>query len=64
MIMAVPEFGILLSPADFYLNIAEELNIPIEASIISNVLGDHALKSDQIHPKAKEYHRIAKLCIT
>jgi len=59
IIMAVPEFGILLSAADFYPNIAEQMNIPCEDNIISDVLADHALKSDRVHPNAKGYQRIA-----
>ena len=50
---------LLLSSADFYLTLAEELNVPIEAEIIPTVLGNNALKSDQIHPNAAGYEQIA-----
>lgn len=60
IILAVPEFGVLLSPADFYEAIAGEVNIPVEADVLSDVLADHSLKSDQIHPNGKGYHLMAE----
>ncbi|MDQ6997626.1 MAG: GDSL-type esterase/lipase family protein, partial [Mariprofundus sp.] len=60
IILAVPEFGILLSPADFYLNIAEQMHIPIEDKIISHIVADHAMKSDRVHPNSKGYQLIAE----
>ncbi len=60
IIMAVPGFSVLLSPADFYESIAEEMNIPIEADVLSDVFADHSLKSDQVHPNSKGYHLMAE----
>jgi len=60
VILAVPKFSIMLSPAGFYETIAKDMNVPIEADILSTVLADHKLKSDQIHPNSKGYRLMAE----
>jgi len=60
VMLAVPKFSIMLSPADFYETIAKDRNVPIEADILSTVLADHKLKSDQIHPNSKGYRLMAE----
>ena len=61
MMLGVPDFGIpgLLSSADFYERVAEELEVPIEDGVIPDVMGDNRLKSDQVHPNAMGYAQIA-----
>ena len=51
--------GLTLSPPDFYTTIAGEFAIPIESSVLGEVLTDRALKSDLVHPNAAGYRRIA-----
>jgi len=59
MIVAVPKFSIILSAADFYAVIARDMHIPIEADILSSILADRTLKSDQIHPNEQGYRLMA-----
>ena len=61
VLVGVPEFALLsMESASFYLELAEEFNLPIEATILPEVESDKALKSDQIHPNAEGYNMLAK----
>ena len=60
VLVGVPEFGIFLSSAEFYTELAEENRLPIENSVLSDVLKVASYKSDQIHPNAKGYGVMAK----
>lgn len=59
VLVGVPEFGIFLSSAAFYTDLAEENRVPIENNVLSEVLKKAAWKSDQIHPNADGYSIIA-----
>jgi acyl-CoA thioesterase-1 len=60
VMIAVPNVGLFLSPADFYATIAEDLKIPIEDDILATLLGDNRYKSDHVHPNASGYARLAE----
>jgi lysophospholipase L1-like esterase len=60
VLIGTPEFGLLLSPADFYAEIAKEYRIPYEGDVLSKILRDSSLKSDQIHPNAAGYRLMAE----
>jgi lysophospholipase L1-like esterase len=60
VLIGTPEFGFLLSPADFYAEIARELRIPYEGEVLTKILRDSSLKSDQIHPNAAGYRLMAE----
>ena len=60
ILVGVPEFGIFLSSAGFYTELAEVNRLPIENTVLSDVLKDAAYKSDQIHPNADGYGVMAK----
>lgn len=60
VLVGVPEFGIFLSSAEFYTELAEENRLPIENNVLSDVLKKTAYKSDQIHPNAEGYAIIAE----
>ena len=60
VLIGVPEFGVFLSSAAFYTELAEDNNLPIENSVLGDVLGRTALKSDQIHPNSAGYRIIAE----
>lgn len=60
VLIGVPQFGIFLSPAPFYEELAERNGIPIEASALSDILKNPSLKSDQIHPNAAGYRQLAE----
>jgi lysophospholipase L1-like esterase len=60
VLIAVPKFGFLLAPAEWYREIAEATEIPLEEETMSRIVRDPALKSDQVHPNAAGYRRLAE----
>jgi lysophospholipase L1-like esterase len=46
--------------ADFYDRVAQELSVPLERSVVKDVLYQRALKSDPIHPNAQGYRKMAE----
>jgi lysophospholipase L1-like esterase len=59
ILVGVPEFSIFLSSAEFYTELAGDNRLPIENTVLSDVLKDAAYKADQIHPNADGYAVIA-----
>ncbi len=59
VMIAVPNVGLFLSPADFYQDIAADMQVPIEDEILADVLAHNRYKSDHVHPNATGYARIA-----
>jgi lysophospholipase L1-like esterase len=59
VLLAVPDFGLLLSAADVYSRVAEAGSVPVELDALPDILGDRRLKSDPIHPNAEGYRRLA-----
>ena len=60
ILIATPKPGLLLSPPDFYAEIAKEFAIPFNDDAFNGVLRDNNLKSDLVHPNAKGYAQIAQ----
>jgi acyl-CoA thioesterase-1 len=60
VMIGVPQFGIFLSAAPFYEELAETNQLPLENDVLSNILKKSALKSDQIHPNAAGYTVLAE----
>lgn len=60
LMVAVPKPGLTLSAPAYYEKIAEEFNLPIETSVLRNILSSSNLKSDQIHPNAAGYRKMAE----
>ncbi len=56
----VPNFGLLLSTAELYLEVAEQRKVPIEADILPSLLQKPSTKSDTVHPNAKGYRELAE----
>ena len=59
-LIAVPAFGLLVSPDPMYRDMAKEFNLPLEQETLSDILADNSLKSDFIHPNAVGYRRLAE----
>lgn len=59
MLIAVPKFGLLLSPPDFYGKIAEEFAVPYDAETLSQIIRNSSLKSDEVHPNGQGYRLMA-----
>jgi acyl-CoA thioesterase-1 len=60
VMIAVPNVGLFLSPADFYEDVAVEMQVPLEDGILADLLGDNRFKSDHVHPNAAGYARLAE----
>jgi len=60
ILVSVPQFGLLLSPAPLYAEVAKEFKVPLEEDTLSDVLSKPALKSDRIHPNARGYGIMAE----
>ena len=59
-LIGTPEPGLKVAPPGFYARVAKELRVPYEESVITDVLTDASLKSDQVHPNARGYRIIAE----
>ena len=60
MLIAVPEPKLFGGAPDFYGRIAQEMQLPLEDDIFSDVLKDNRLKSDPIHANAAGYRLVAE----
>lgn len=63
ILLGVPDFGLFLSVADFYVKVAEEMQVPFDPDTLPDILSDNDLKSDQIHPNARGYHIMAEAVV-
>lgn len=59
VMLGVPRPGVFLSTAEFYERIADDMEVPLQADIVPDLLGDRQYKSDTVHPNAKGYARLA-----
>jgi len=60
VLIGVPKFGLMLSPPDFYQQIAEEYQLPYEAEVMHKILLKPDLKADEVHPNAAGYRVFAE----
>ena len=60
VIIGVPKPGLVLSTARFYKTISEDMRVPLEGSLLPDVLADSKLRADPIHPNAEGYHLLAQ----
>lgn len=62
LLVSVPDLSLFgLSPLDLYKEVAEEQNVPLVSGVLTEILADPSLKSDQIHPNGKGYKHMAEL---
>jgi lysophospholipase L1-like esterase len=59
VLIAVPEPALFGGSAPFYKIIAQDFALPLENEALNEILRDNRLKSDQIHPNAEGYRRLA-----
>ena len=64
VMLGVPKFGLFLDAAPFYPQVAEAEQVPIDVDIISDILSDKTLKSDNVHPNAAGYAKLAAAVAT
>lgn len=60
VLLSVPEFGLFLSPAKQYKDIAESTGVVFLEDLIPDVLSDNSLKSDTVHPNKEGYRVMAE----
>jgi acyl-CoA thioesterase I len=60
VLIGVPKPGLRLRPPRFYGKIAKEYAIPYNPEIVAEILSTPSLKSDQAHPNAAGYRRLAE----
>jgi lysophospholipase L1-like esterase len=59
-LIGVPQFGIFLTAAPFYEELAHTNALPLENDLLTDILRKNDLKSDQIHPNSKGYKVMAE----
>lgn len=69
VLIGVPTVEVLtLSTAQFYQDLAQEFNVPLEDTALEEILSDDSLKIDQVHPNEEGYrilsNKIANLVTT
>jgi lysophospholipase L1-like esterase len=60
VLIAVPKAELFGGVAEVYPKLAVEFGIPLENQVLKDVLYDRAYKSDQIHPNAEGYRKVAE----
>jgi len=60
VLVAVPRFGLFPSAWDYYEDIAEDLNVPVEFDVISDLQRNPGMKSDQVHFNQTGYRLMAE----
>lgn len=62
LLLSVPDFGVFgFTPLSLYEEVSDETGTPLLSGVLGDILDDPSLKSDQIHPNAKGYSRIANV---
>lgn len=60
VLVGVPGLSLRLQPPRFYEELAQKHAIPYDSKSLSRILSTPALKSDQAHPNAAGYRRLAE----
>jgi acyl-CoA thioesterase I len=60
LLVGVPKPGLRLKAPSFYRDLAKKHRIPCDAETVADILSTPSLKSDQIHPNAAGYGRLAE----
>lgn len=60
VLLGVPNFGLFLSSAPVYEEVAEETDAIFIEDLVSDILSDNDLKSDTVHPNKQGYQKMAE----
>lgn len=60
VLLSVPQFGLFLSPAKQYREIAESTGVVFIEDLVPDILSDNSLKSDTVHPNKDGYRVMAE----
>ena len=60
LLIGVPKPALFGGTADFYERIADDLALPFEGKILTDILKNNEYKSDPIHPNARGYRLLAQ----
>ena len=61
ILIAVPDISLFgLHPLPLYEEVADETDTPLVSGLLSDILANPSLKSDQVHPNTKGYRRMAE----
>lgn len=60
LLIGVPRFSLTLAVPDLYTELATAYNLPAELTILPELEGNSAMKSDTIHPNARGYKLFAE----
>ncbi len=64
VMLGVPGFNLGLSPPAVYQRVAEDLDVPLDAQTIPELMRDRTLKSDRVHFNAEGYAQLADAVYT
>lgn len=61
VLMGVPKFGLVfLHSAEFYAELAQSEQVPVDLESLSTILASNVLKSDTVHPNDQGYRQLAE----
>lgn len=60
VLIGVPKPGLRLSTASFYGKISKDMGVPMEGTLLADILSDKKLKADPIHPNGEGYRILAE----
>lgn len=59
-LLAVPKPGLFPGPWEYYEDLAEELDVPVQMDVVSDLMADVSMKSDQVHFNEAGYRKMAQ----
>lgn len=59
VLITVPKPGLFLKDDPIYGAVAESQQVPLVRDLLSEILADHALKADSVHPNSEGYEKMA-----
>ena len=60
ILIGVPQVSLLQRTAPLYRELAKKYHLPYEGKVLSEIISTPSLKSDQIHPNAQGYQKLAE----